>query len=121
VRSLREFLNLRYPGLDELRDHQVIDAVIARQVKYYGETVNLAGAIDDVLEPLADQVLAEASQLWNGGATLDAILVGGGGAHLLGPYVCRHFRHARVVEEPVFANAVGFYRFAQRLARVDKV
>jgi plasmid segregation protein ParM len=121
VRSLREYLNVHHPGLDELRDHQVIDAVIARQVKYYGEPVDLAGAIDDVLEPLADQVLAEASQLWNGGATLDAILVGGGGAHLLGPYVCRHFRHARVVEDPVFANAVGFYRFAQRLARVDKV
>jgi plasmid segregation protein ParM len=121
VRGLREFLNLRYPGLDELRDHQIIDAVIARQVKYYGEPVDLAGAIDDVLEPLADQVLAEASQLWNGGATLDAILVGGGGAHLLGPYVCHHFRHARVVEDPVYANAVGFYRFAQRLARVDKI
>ena len=35
---------------------------------------------------------------------------------LLGPYVTRHFRHARAVEDPVFANAVGFWRFAQRLS-----
>ena len=50
VRSLREYLNVHHPGLNELRDHQVIDAVIAREVKCYGEPVDLAGAIDDVLE-----------------------------------------------------------------------
>jgi hypothetical protein len=94
----------------------VIAAVIARQVRYYGEPVDLTAAIDDALEPLADQVIAEASQLWNGAAALDAILVGGGGALLLGPYIRRHFRHARVVEDAVFANALGFWRFAVRLA-----
>ena len=66
---------------------------------------------------LAEQVLAEVTRLWNGGATIDAILVSGGGALLLGPYITHHFRHARVVGEPVFANALGFWRFAERLAR----
>jgi plasmid segregation protein ParM len=117
VRGLRTHFDEKYPGLDELRDHEIIDAIIARQVKYYGNPVDLAGLVDGILEPLADQVLAEATQLWNGGATLDAILVSGGGALLLGPYIKRHFRHARVIEEPVFANALGFWRFAERLAR----
>lgn len=114
VRAVREWLAERCPELD-LRDHQVIEAVIARQVRYYGSPVDLSDAIDAALEPLADEVVAAASQLWNGAAGLDAILVGGGGALLLGPYIQRHFRHARVVPDAVFANALGFWRFAQRL------
>lgn len=115
IRAIQNWLADRYPGLEELRPHKVIEAVIARQVKYYGETVNLAPVIDQTLTPLAEQILAEATQLWNGGATLDTILVTGGGALLLGQYIRRHFRHACLVENPVFANALGYWRFAQRL------
>jgi plasmid segregation protein ParM len=114
VRAVKTWLGEHYPNL-ELRDHQVIDAIIAREVRYYGEPVDLSQPVDAALEPLAEQVIAEASQLWNGAAALDAILVSGGGGLLLGPYVKRHFRHARVVTDPVFANALGFWRFAQRL------
>ena len=60
-------------------------------------------------------VIAQATQLWNGTAGLDAILVAGGGALLLGPYLHRAFPHMRVVDNPVFANALGYWRFAQRL------
>lgn len=118
VRAMRNWLAEaeNCPSL-ELRDHQVIDALITRQIKYYGQPVALDSALDDILRPLAEQVLAEATHLWNGGAGLDAILVSGGGALLLGPYIKSHFRHARVIEEPVFANAMGFWKFAQRKAR----
>jgi hypothetical protein len=115
VRSIQEWLAQHYPGLEELRGHQVIDAITTRRVKYYGETVDLTSIVEGTLEPLAEQVLAEAGRLWNVGATLDTILVTGGGALLLGPAVQRHFRHARAVEEPVFANALGYWRFAERL------
>jgi plasmid segregation protein ParM len=118
VRAVRQWLAKpgHCPDLD-LRDHQIIQAIIARQVKYFGEPVDLTEAVDAALEPLADQVLAAASQLWNGGAQLDAILAAGGGALLLGPYIERRFRHARIVDDPVFANARGFWRFAERLSR----
>ena len=116
VRGLRSWLDTHCPDL-ELRDHQVVEAIVARQVKYYGESLALSRQVEDVLEPLAEQILAQATQLWNGGAALDAILVSGGGALLLGPLIRRHFRHARVVEKPVWANALGFWRFAERLAR----
>jgi plasmid segregation protein ParM len=115
VRAVRSWLTTNCPNLD-LRDHQIVDAITSRTVKYYGEPVSLAGIVDETLERLANEVLAVASQLWNGGAALDAILVSGGGALLLGPRIRAHFRHAHVVDEPVFANALGFWRFAQRLA-----
>jgi len=68
---------------------------------------------------MAEQVIAQASQLWNGGAALDSILVSGGGARLLGRFIVARFgeEQARIVSDPVFANAVGYYRFSQHLAR----
>lgn len=114
VRAVREFLTEQCPNL-ELRDHQVIEAIIAGRVRYYGDPVDLADVVEQAVEPLAAQVIAEATQLWNGGAGLDAILISGGGALLLGGHVKRHFRHARVTSDPIFANARGFWKFAQRL------
>jgi len=115
VRAVRGFLVDRCPNL-ELRDHQVVEAIIARQVRYYGQAVDLKPVVDAALEPMANQVIAQASQLWNGGAGLGAILVAGGGALLLGPYLKAHFRHARIVSEPVLANAEGYWKLAQRLS-----
>lgn len=117
VRALRTWLATHCPGLEDVRDHDLVAAMVARQVRFYGEPVDLSAVVEDILEPLAGQVLAEATQLWNGGAALDAVLVAGGGALLIGPFVQRHFRHARVVADPVYANAVGYWRFAERLAR----
>jgi plasmid segregation protein ParM len=114
MRAVRDWLSDRCPDL-ELRDHQVIEAMIAREVLYYGESVDLSEVVDAALEPMAAQIVAQATQLWNAGAGLSAILVSGGGALLLGPAIKKHFRHARVVEDPVFANAVGYWKFAQRL------
>lgn len=115
ARAVRDHLTVACPDL-ALRDHQVIEAVIRRQVNYYGDTVDLGAVVDEALEPMAEQVIAEATHLWNGGASLKAILVSGGGALLLGPAIKRRFRHAQVVEDPVFANALGYWRLAQRLA-----
>lgn len=115
VRAVRAFLADRCPNL-ELRDHQVVEAIVARQVRYYGQPVDLKPVVDAALEPMANQVIAQATQLWNGGAGLDAILVAGGGALLLGPFLKAHFRHARVVTDPVFANSEGYWKLAQRLS-----
>ena len=51
----------------------------------------------------------------NPSQSLQVLLLTGRG-YLLGAYIRNHFPHARVVEEPVFANALGFWRFCQRLA-----
>lgn len=114
VRAVRRWLSDHCPNLD-LRDHEIVDAIIARQRDYYDEVVDLGPVVNAALEPMADQVIAQATQLWNGGAGLRAILVSGGGALLLGPAVKNHFRHARVVKDPVYANAVGYWKLAQNL------
>ncbi|MBU0791715.1 MAG: ParM/StbA family protein [Gammaproteobacteria bacterium] len=115
ARAVGDWLADNYPGLD-LRDHQLMEAIIARKTTYYGEVVDLGAIVSETLRPMADQVLAQAGQLWNGGAGLSAILVTGGGALLLGPQIMARFRHARIVGDPVFANALGYWKFAQRIA-----
>lgn len=117
VRRVREYLSNLCPELD-LRDHAIAQAIIKRQVHYFNEVVPLGDLIDEVAGEMAEQVIGAALSRWkDGGASLQQILVTGGGAHILGPYICRHFRHARVVSDPVFANALGYWRFARRIAQ----
>ncbi|HUM37871.1 MAG TPA: ParM/StbA family protein, partial [Anaerolineae bacterium] len=116
VRAVREWLSRKYPGLDDLRDHVLAEAIQARELHFYGEPVaDFPALVDALAGDLAGQVIAEASHLWNGGATLDAVLVTGGGALLLGDAIRKHWRHARLVPDPVNANAVGYWKFARRL------
>lgn len=117
VRAVQRHLADHCPDL-ELRDHEIIAAIQERQVKYFGEPVDLGDVIDEAIAPLADEVIAQATQLWNGAAGLDVILIAGGGAHLVGAHVRRHFQHAHVIDgDPVYSNALGYWRFAQRLTR----
>jgi hypothetical protein len=116
VRAIRDWMSDQCPGLEDLRDHQVVEAIINREVRYYGRPVDLSAIVDDTLQPLAAQIITEATRLWNGGATLDVILVSGGGALLLGEMIGNHFPHAIGRADPVFSNALGFWRFAERLS-----
>jgi plasmid segregation protein ParM len=116
VRGVRAWLSDEYPGLDDLRDHRLSEAIQSRELRYYGKPVEEFGAVvDDLAADLADQVVAEAGHLWNGGAMLDAILVTGGGALLLGDLIQSHWPHARLVKDPVAGNALGYYKFARRV------
>ncbi len=116
VRGIRHWLSQHYPGLDDLRDHALAEAIQAGSLRYYGEPVEaFAETVSEIADDLANQVIAEASHLWNGGATLDAILVTGGGALLLGGAIRQHWRHARLASDPVHANAVGYWKLARRL------
>jgi plasmid segregation protein ParM len=115
VRSVRDYLTETYPGLD-LRDHDLITVIQTRELYFFGERIDLSGQVDDILHKMAQTVIAAATQLWNGGGTMRAILVAGGGAYLLGNHLRQAFRHIRIVENPQFANAVGYYKFARLLA-----
>lgn len=118
VRQMREYLDGHYPGLT-LKDHQVNEALQGRAIKYEGRRIDLAGVVDSILEPLAADIAARAGQLWNGGAGLDRLLVAGGGALLVGDYLRQHknLRRLEVVDNPAFANAVGYWKYAQYITR----
>jgi plasmid segregation protein ParM len=113
VRGVREVLEAGFPEL-RLRDHEVGQIIKQGWVRYYGQKHSVSELFEPVLEPMADQVVAQASQLWGSAARLDEILLTGGGSHMLANYIGRHFSHVSVLDEPVYGNVEGYYRFSQR-------
>lgn len=112
-RQVREHLARLCPDL-ELKDHQLMEAIRTRRVTYYGEPVNLTAIVDEAVETLAHLVVSKAKERWGKGAHLHSVLVTGGGSLLLGDRITRHFRHAKQVDDPVFANVRGYWKLAQR-------
>ncbi len=104
-------------GLD-LSGHQLVKAVTDGKVSYFGQDVDLSSIISKPAEALAHRITSSASQLWGSGAEIRHVLLAGGGIHLVGQRIAEHFsRHQSVtiLEEPVFANAIGYFRFAKWL------
>jgi plasmid segregation protein ParM len=106
-------VNAAYPG-QELRGHEIAEAVKRGTIRHYGEERDISGIAQDVLRPFARQILAEASQVWGAAARLDVLLVAGGGAEIVGPALVAEFPHARIVQNPQWANVEGYLRFARR-------
>lgn len=106
-------VNAAYPG-QELRGHEIAEAIKRGTIRHYGEDRDISGIAQDVLRPFARQILAEASQVWGNAARLDVLLVAGGGAEVVGPALLAEYSHARVVEDPQWANVNGYLRFARR-------
>ena len=106
-----------------LNAHQLMEAIVARRLSYFGRDVDLTTVVEKAIKTLSDRVISAASQLWGAGADLRSILVTGGGAHLLGDHIRAHFsRHegVTVLDEPVYANAAGYYRFGRWLEERGK-
>ena len=106
-------VNAAYPG-QELRGHEIAEAVKRGTIRHYGEERDISGIAQDVLRPFARQILAEASQVWGAAARLDVLLVAGGGAEIVGPALVAEYPHARIVQNPQWANVEGYLRFARR-------
>lgn len=101
-------------------DHDISSAIVSKSIKYKGKPVDLTEALDEVLDPFARRIVTKAIELWpGGGATLDTILLSGGGAVLLQDRIMSQIEHAdiRVVEDSLFANALGYYKLAVLYAK----
>lgn len=114
VRALHPVIEDKCPDVG-YADHEVSQAIVNGHIKYRGEQVDLSNEISGILTPMASEIIAKANEIWDGGgAKLDAILISGGGANLLGEQILNQLQHANIsiVDNPVFANAAGFYKFA---------
>lgn len=78
-----------------------------------GERRALPSGSAEALHKGLETVTATGRSLWpNGGRGLDALIVGGGGAHVLAEPLRRAFPHAIVLNQPQLAGARGFYAMA---------
>jgi len=86
------------------------------EVRVAGRRHDIRGFKREFVPWAVQKVRAEVDSLWDRG-DLDEILITGGGASLVGDGLRAAYRNARVVNQPVFANVLGFARLAARLAR----
>lgn len=123
MRAIRPIVEDAAPDVD-YADHEISQAIADLSIRYRGDTVDLTEQIAPILDPMAEQLIAKAKELWpGGGARLDTILLSGGGALILGERIKQHLNHAdiRIVDDALFANADGYHKLAmyRQLSKKD--
>ena len=89
-------------------------------IKKFKQMINVSAEIERLVKPLANQITDKAAQLIGKNARqLDGVLLAGGGAPLILPYVLRVWPHAQMANNPRFAVADGFCRFAQAVELIS--
>ncbi len=84
-------------------------------VKIYGKEQSVKEIVDEEKERLADQIMSAVRTKVGSGVDLDHVLFVGGGAIVLREQLLKHYPHARVPEQPEFANARGMLKFAKHV------
>lgn len=116
VRAVKAIIADEFPGLSQMSDHDVSQAIANRTIKSFGNPVDIGEIVDRVVKPFAEDIIASTTPLWNStGEMIDRIFVTGGGAFLIFAEIAAHFPHAKRVTDPVFANASGYWRFMKYL------
>lgn len=93
------------------------DEVVRRgKVSVYGEEKDITAISGKRLGELETEIQAQAQTIWGNAADLDRVILSGGGATMLSPYL-NLYRHATVIRNAAEANAAGFYRNSFRRAR----
>lgn len=122
VRALRTNLTATSMPRLNIRDHQLSEAIVSGGLLYFGEQVSIRKEVDVISQRICRAVVAQASQLWGSGSDLAGILISGGGAYLMGEQLKEHFaehKNVRIVDNPQFANASGFYKYGQFLKAME--
>ena len=103
-------------GADDPQPYDVERALREGSITFYGERVSVSQARDEAAAVVAEDIVARAHTLWPM-QSLDLVVLTGGGALLLGEAIKQRLNHRNIVvaDDPVFANALGFYRLARLL------
>lgn len=99
--------------------YRLYDAVEDGRVAIRGSDYDLSKLTDHVFSQLADNVAAEANELWAEEWDIDRIIISGGGGKVLAPYLNTLLKgRVETIEaagDPRMTNAVGFHRYGTYL------
>lgn len=116
IGQARKILEATYPDLPWT--NYVAESVLRQnEVRYYGESYTTDDILRKVSKTLAENTIGEITTRWGDCAQMDAILVVGGGAHLIGQFIKERFPQVVVVDEPESANVRGYLKHAAFVAR----
>ncbi len=100
----------------EVDPHALDEPVLRGALHVGGEAVALGPILDPWLDRHAEAIAAHARMLWGDGARgLSRLWVTGGGGALLGSRLQALAPHVELVRHARLQNAVGYFRYGQRL------
>jgi len=108
AKDIEKFYNLKTSILN------IEIATSIGHIRVFGEDKDISEITSRRLLELATEIKAQAKTLWGNAADLDEIILTGGGANTLKKYL-GIYKHAIVAEDPQFANARGYYKYARRI------
>jgi plasmid segregation protein ParM len=101
----------------EVDPHALDEPVLRGALQIGGESVTLGAILEPWLDRHADAIAAHARMLWGDDARgLARLWVTGGGGALLGSRLQALAPHAEIVRHARLQNAVGYFRYGQRLS-----
>lgn len=99
-------------------DDKVLDTVIrSGSIDYAQKTYDVSALVEEAAREVAQEVAQEILDAWGDHTnTLESIILTGGGAYVLAPYLKEEFdkRNTQgftVVDNPEFSNVTGFYMY----------
>lgn len=93
----------------ELSELELDEAIHKREFRDRANRVNINELVESAARGLAAQVSARISSLWDNGRDVDVILITGGAAEFVYPYL--KYDNKMMVADPFRANVDGAYRF----------
>lgn len=102
-------------ALDTLTPARVERAVMSGKLRIFNEEHDVSDLVNAEKHALASQIIAEIKRKFRDAADLECVFFVGGGALLLRDQLADIYPHAKVVDDPQFANARGMLKIAKYL------
>lgn len=106
---LAQLLTQRFK-VNSIRASLLDSALRRRTVSLWGQTHDISREVEAAIDAVLPQVLRELQRRVGSAAEMQAVLLVGGGAHLLAAGLKKHYPHLVVSEDPEFANARGMLK-----------
>lgn len=98
--------------------HKTEEAIRKGTIRVYGLDHDITEIARQRLTELATEIEARTKTVWRTAADLDQVVLTGGGATLLRSNLDL-YKHAIVIEDAQFANALGYYKYSRRIANEE--
>lgn len=96
-------------------------ALATGYIKIRGQKVGLPDYAEPALDTAAETILGKIIQKWGPmEGDLDTIIITGGAAPTIGPYLTTRFPHAAIIPDSHVANVIGYYRYVRFRQAVEK-
>lgn len=112
VDALKEELSA-YQDLT-LKDYEYEMLIRSRKLSYYGEKLDIGKAVDVACQSVLDTIQAAITTAWRSIATLETVIITGGGSYLIGEVLLHQFKQGILSKNPVYDKAAGFRKYANR-------